>query len=66
MLIPAWGIKQAIWGKDQPEVFYFRSKEERDEYFSKADYCDKLKKRSVNPSEVQLFDTAEEALRKVF
>ena len=55
MKIKAWGIRQAVWGADWKDYIYFATKEARDEYYRKHDYCDKLRCCMVDTDESAVF-----------
>lgn len=58
----AWGVKQAIWGSDHPEYYWFGTKEAREEYMEKHDYCDRLRCRTIETDDqfLQFFETYED------
>lgn len=43
----AWGVEQAIWGSDHHAFYWFGSKEAREEYMKKHDYCDRIRCRTI-------------------
>ena len=52
MKITAWGIRQAIWGSDRTEEYWFSSKEAREEYAANHDHFDRIRARKVEADEV--------------
>lgn len=48
----AYGVRQAIWGSDRKEVYYFATKEIREEYARNHDHFDRLRACQVDPAEV--------------
>jgi hypothetical protein len=48
----AYGVRQAIWGSDRKEVYYFATKELREEYARDHDHFDRLRACQVDPAEV--------------
>lgn len=59
--VKAWGIEQAVWGRDTHEFYWFASKEERDKYAADHDHLDKLRCRMVDKDDV--FETYEAWLK---
>ena len=42
-----FGIRQGVWGADEPHIIYFDNKEAQQDYYDKHDYCDILKPRII-------------------
>ena len=40
-------VAQAVWGVDHPRIYYFRTKEARDEYGASHDHLDILPRRKL-------------------
>ena len=53
-----WGIRQAIMGRDKPEIIYFSTKAARDAYYEMYNYCDKLRACKADPRDM-IFDSLE-------
>lgn len=58
--ITVYPIRQAFWGCVPCEIYYFRSKEERDYYYSTHDHLDKLRARRVDPCSVDFYYNEEQ------
>lgn len=60
MKIKAWGIEQSVCGADLNYFYWFASKEARDEYYEKHEYCDKIRCRIVDTDDVIVYNDYED------